>query len=109
MKRGEIWTAAASGTYVGKPRPVVVVQDDLFDATDSITIVPLTSDPVAAPLFRVRVEPTPTNGLRDVSRMMVDKVTTVPKARLRDRIGRLQPDDIRGLDRALTVFLGIAG
>ena len=38
MRRGEIWTAAAGSGYVGKPRPVAIVQDDRFDATDIVSM-----------------------------------------------------------------------
>ena len=79
MRRGEIWTAAGGKGYAGKPRPVVILQDDRFDATPSITICAFTSDPIDAPLFRLPIEPNVTNGLRTACRLMVDKITTVPK------------------------------
>jgi mRNA interferase MazF len=109
VKRGEIWTAAGGKNYAGKPRPIVIVQDDRFDATSSITICAFTSDPTDAPLFRLVVEPSEVNGLGTVSRLMVDKVTTVPKGKLGKRIGRLADDDIVRLNRALMIFLGLAG
>ncbi len=108
MKRGEVWTVAGGNNYVGKPRPAVIIQDDRFERTESITICAFTSDPTDAPLFRIAVEPTEHNGLRSPSRLMVDKVTTVPKARIGSRIGRLSDEDIVRLNRALVVFLGIA-
>ena len=109
MTRGEIWTAAGGNDYAGKPRPVVIVQDDRFDATSSITICAFTSDPTDAPQFRLVVEPSEVNGLETLSRVMVDKVTTVPKAKLGRRIGRLADDDMVRLNRALMIFLGLAG
>jgi mRNA interferase MazF len=109
VRRGEIWTAAAAVDYAGKPRPVVVVQDDRFDGTNSITICAFTSDPTDAPLFRLSIEPTETNGLKTVSRLMVDKITTVPKERLAARIGKLADDDVLRLNRAIMIFLGLAG
>lgn len=109
MTRGEVWIAAGGKDYAGKPRPIVIVQDDRFDATNSITICAFTSDPTDAPLFRLVVEPTEANGLDTVSRLMVDKVTTVPKAKLGRRIGRLADDDMVRLNRALMIFLGLAG
>lgn len=75
MRRGEIWTAAGGGDYTGKPRPVVVLQDDRFDVTDSITICPLTTDPDDLPLFRILIEPNERNGLDEASSIMADKVT----------------------------------
>ena len=108
MKRGEIWTVAGSKDYASKPRPVVVVQDDSFDATDSITVCAFTTDPTDAPLFRLPVEPNERNGLHSPSRLMVDKITTVPKSKLGDRVGRLDDEDVVRLNRALVVFLGLA-
>ena len=107
MKRGEIWTASASG-YAGKPRLAVVIQDDRFDATASITVCVFTTDGTDAPLLRLLVAPSERNGLRAPSRLMVDKITTVSKARLGDRIGRLDDEDIVRLERAILVFLGLA-
>jgi mRNA interferase MazF len=108
MKRGEIWTASGGNDYAGKPRPVVIVQDDAFDATASITVCALTTDPTEAPLFRLRVEPTLANGLRAPCRLMVDKITTVSRSRLGARIGRLADEDVVRLNRAAFVFLGFA-
>ena len=101
MKRGEVWTAAGGKDYAGKPRPIVIVQDDRFDATSWITICAFTSDPTDAPLFRLVVEPSEANGLDTVSRLMVDKITTMPKAKLGKRIGRLADNDMVRLNRAL--------
>lgn len=108
MKRGEVWTASGGAAYAGKPRPVVIIQDDRFDATTSVTICAFTSDPTDAPLVRLPIEPSSTNGLETTSRLMVDKVTTVPKSRLGRRIGRLADADVVRLDRAILIFLGLA-
>jgi mRNA interferase MazF len=109
MTRGEIWTISGGANYAGKPRPAVIVQDEHFDATSSITICAFTTDPTDAPLFRLAVEPTERNGLRASCRLMVDKITTVSRAKLRSRIGRLDEEDIVRLNRAILVFLGLAG
>jgi mRNA interferase MazF len=108
MRRGEVWTVSGSKDYAGKPRPVVIVQDDAFDATDSITICAFTTDPTEAPLFRLAVEPNERNGLRTASRLMVDKITTVPKSKIGERIGRLDDEDVVRLNQAVMVFLGLA-
>jgi mRNA interferase MazF len=86
----------------------VIVQDDSFDATDSITICAFTSNPTEAPLFRLQVEPNERNGLRSASRLMVDKITTVPKSKVGERIGRLDDEDVVRLNQAVMVFLGLA-
>ncbi len=107
MKGGEVWTIAGEG-YAGKPRPAVIVQDDRFDATASITICAFTTDLTDAPLFRLPVAPSEHNGLRSASRLMVDKITTVSKSKLGKQIGRLDQEDLVRLDRAIMVFLGVA-
>jgi mRNA interferase MazF len=108
VKRGEIWTVAGGKDYAGKPRPAVILQDDRFDMTDSITVCAFTTDPTDAPLFRLPIGPSEANGLRTVCRLMVDKITTVPKDKIGMRVGRLADEDIVRLNRAVLVFLGIA-
>ena len=108
MRRGEIRTVAGGGDYTGKPRPAVILQDDRFEATDSITICAFTPDPTEAPLLRIKVEPNELNGLDGPSRLMVDKVTTVRRTQLGTRVGRLDHDDVVRLNRAILVFLGFA-
>ena len=107
MTRGEIWTVSGAG-YAGKPRPAVIVQDGRFDATESVTVCVLTTDVTEAPMLRLAISPTATNGLRGQSRVMVDKITTVSRQRLGKRIGRLDVTDLQRLDRAILVFLGLA-
>jgi len=108
MRRGEIWTVAGGNDYAGKPRPIVIVQEDSFDATDSITICAFTTNETEAPLFRLLVQPNGRNGLRSACRLMVDKITTVPKSKMGVHLGRLDDEDMVRLNRAMTVFLGLA-
>ena len=108
MKRGEIWTVSGGKDYAGKPRPAVILQDDSFDGTDSITLCAFTTDETEAPLFRLPVEPNERNGLRATCRLMVDKITTVPKSKVGTRVGRLDDQDILRLNQAVLVFLGLA-
>jgi len=107
--RGEVWTVAGGGEYAGKPRPAVILQDDRFDATDSVTVCLFTTDPTEAPLFRVAVDATDLNGLDAPSRLMADKIVTVRRSRLGERIGRLDAADLLRLEQAVLVFLGFAG
>jgi mRNA interferase MazF len=109
VTRGEVWTVAAGSGYAGKPRPAVILQDDRFAGTESVTIAVFTTDSTDAPLIRLLVEPEAGNGLRAASRLMIDKVTTVPRVRLGARLGRLDDKDILRVNRALLVFLGLAG
>jgi mRNA interferase MazF len=107
LKRGEIWIVAGGKDYAGKPRLAVILQDDRFDMTDSITVCAFTTDPTDAP-HRLPIEPSQGNGLRAVCRLMVDRITTVPKAKIGARVGRLADEDMVRLNRAVLVFFGIA-
>jgi len=108
MKRGEIWTVAGGAAYAGKPRPAVIVQDDRFDANDSIVVCPLTTDPTPAPIFRHPVQLSAQSGLHAACRVMVDKLTAVPRRRLGRLVGSLTADEMRALNRAIFVFLGLS-
>jgi mRNA interferase MazF len=109
VKRGQIWTVAGGPDYAGKPRPVLIVQDNRYDVTESITVCGLTSIRPEAPISRPEVLPTAANGLREPSRLMVDKITTVRKKNLGRLIGVLEGEDVTRLNRAIAVFLGLAG
>jgi len=109
VRRGEIWTVAGGPDYVGKPRPAVILQDDAFDATASMTICPFTTHAIDAPLMRLPMGPSEQNGLRAPSQLMVDKITTVSRTKLADRIGLLSDEDVVRMNRAVIVFLGLAG
>lgn len=109
MKRGELWTVAGGKDYAGKPRPAVVLQDDRFDATESISVCAVTTDPTEAPLFRIAIAPNQRNGLDALSRLVVDKITTVPKNKLGRRIGHLDAKDMQRVNQAILVFLGLGG
>jgi mRNA interferase MazF len=103
-----VWTCMGGKHYAGTLRPVVIVQDDRFDATGSITVCAFTTDTTEAPLFRLAVQPNERNGLREGCRLMVDKMTTVPKAKVGGRTGRLDDEDMLRLNQAVLVFLGLA-
>lgn len=109
MKRGEIWTVSGGGDYAGKPRPATIVQDDRFAAEiDSVTICFFTTNATGPSPVRPEVTPSEANGLKAASHLMADKITTVQKSKLGNRIGKLAAEDIVRLNRALLVFLGIA-
>ncbi|TGD88397.1 type II toxin-antitoxin system PemK/MazF family toxin [Mycolicibacterium sp. CH28] len=109
MNRGEIWTVAG-GAYAGKPRPAVIVQDDLFDATTSVTIAPMTSTLLDAPLIRIRIAGGDgrLSGLDHDSHVMIDKLTTVRRSNVHARVGRLTAEQIVEVERAMMAFLGLA-
>jgi len=107
MMRGNLVTVAAQGDF-GKPRPALVIQADQFDETASLTVLPLTSELVEAPLLRVNVEPNPENGLKRRSQVMVDKPFTLKRSRVGSRIGQVDATKFFEVERCLAVFLGIA-
>ena len=108
MRRGNVVTVALSGDF-GKPRPALVIQADFFNSTHaSVTVLPVTSAIVDAPLFRITLDPTAQNGLKKVSQIMVDKATTVRRQRIGQVIGELGDTTMVSVNRALTLWLGIA-
>jgi mRNA interferase MazF len=109
VRRGEIWSVSGGPDYTAKPRPVAILQDDRFEELRSITFCPFTTNPTPAPLFRLIVKPSEQNGLKEESSLMVDKITTVTKGKLGKRIGQLEDQDVVRLNRAVMVFLGLAG
>ena len=108
MKRGEVWTVAGGSGYAGKPRPAVIVQDDVFSDTASVTICAFTTTTLAASLARIAIDPSPFNGLHEPSQIMADKITTLPRTKLGRRVGHLSDSDMARVNRALLVFLGLA-
>ena len=100
MRRGEVWTAFGGADYAGRPRPVIIVQNDQFPLTQSVTTCSLTTTVVDAGILRVRIEPSELNGLKAFSFIMVDKVTTIPRSKLGRRIGSLNAADLESLNRA---------
>lgn len=99
MRRGDIGIAAARGGCTGTPRPVVIVQDDRCGATASVTVCPLTTEHVEAPLTRIAIEPSAVTGIERPSQIMVDKIATMPRAGVRERLGRLADADLVRLNR----------
>ena len=108
MKRGEIWTVAGGAAYTGKPRPAVIIQDDRFDANDSIIVCPLTTGQTSAPIFRLPIPSNTRTGLRAPCRLMVDKLTAVPRRRLGGLVGTLSSNELRALNQSVFVFLGLS-
>jgi mRNA interferase MazF len=101
-------TVALQGDY-GKPRPALIVQADQFVDLGSIAILPLTSHMVDAPLLRMSVSPTSENGLRGLSQIMLDKPMTVKADKIGQPFGHLDDTTMVSVNRALALFLGLAG
>jgi mRNA interferase MazF len=106
LRRGDIVSIALPGAY-GKPRPALVVQSEYFSEHPSITVLPITSELRATPLFRVGIRPDAANGLRTESQIMVDKAHTVPREKIGEFIGHVDDTTMLTVSRSLSVFLGI--
>jgi mRNA interferase MazF len=108
MKRGDVVIVAMQGDS-GKPRPALVIQSDFFNNTHaSVAVAPVTSTIVDAPLFRLTVDPTKSNGLRSVSQIMVDKVTAVRREKIGKAVGRLDDATMIRVNRAIALWFGLA-
>ena len=106
MMRGDLVTVAMRGDF-GKPRPALVIQADQFNEHATVTVLPVTSTLVAAPLLRITVQPSAENGLQQPSQVMVDKSMTVRRDKLGQAFGRIDVDVMVEVERCLAVFLGI--
>jgi mRNA interferase MazF len=107
VKRGEVWWVAG-GVYASKPRPALIIQDDRFGGTDSVTVCPFTTTTIDAPLLRCAVEATVANGLEADSYLMIDKITTVRRSNVIRYAGRVAHRQLLEAERLLVVFLGLA-
>ncbi len=108
MTRGDVVAVALPGDF-GKPRPALIIQSDLFNATHpTFTLLPLTSEIRSAPQFRITVEPSPANGLSLVSQIMVDKPMTIRRDKIRVPFGRMDDETMLRVERALAVWVGLA-
>jgi mRNA interferase MazF len=107
VRRGDLVTVTLPGDF-GKPRPALVIPSDLFDATDTVTVLPVSGTLIDAPLLRPRVHPTDANGLRKLSQIMVDKVMTVRRSRIGEPFGRLDDETMLAVSRSLALLLGLA-
>ena len=107
MMRGELVTVAIQGDF-GKPRPALVIQSNQFDEHSTVTILPVSSTLVNAPLFRITVQPSEENGLQKPSQIMADKAITVKRDKMGQTFGRIDADTMIEVERSLAVFLGIA-
>lgn len=105
MNRGEVWTVSG-GVYAAKPRPAIIIQDDLFAGTESVAVIPLTTMTAEAAILRIAIPPT--TGISQPSYAMIDKVTTVRRSNLGQRVGRVSTSLMADIERSLMVFLGLA-
>ena len=105
MQRGDLVTVSLQGDY-GKPQPALVVQSDLLTDLESVVLCPVTSD-LRNAVFRVTVEPNLVNGLRTLSQVMVDKLSTLPRTKISEPFGRLDEERMKTVDRALLLVVGV--
>ena len=106
MNRGDLVTVVLQGDF-GKPRPALVVQSDLFHAHSSITVLPITSTVIDAPLLRITVQPDAKNSLQAVSQIMLDKTMTVKADKVSAPFGKVASEVMVQVNRGLALFLGV--
>ena len=106
MRRGELWTGSG-GLYSGRPRPVLIIQDDLYATDYSVIVLPVTSVLRSAGLARYRLSPHPVSGLRQDSDVQIDKITTLGREHLTERIGEVDQRDLREIERLILPLLGM--
>jgi len=104
-RRGDLVTISLRGDY-GKPRPALVIQSDFMTDLESVLLCPVTSD-LRDALFRVTIEPTPANGLRKLSQIMTDKITTLPREKVGEPFGRLGDEKMKMVNKALLLVIGV--
>jgi mRNA interferase MazF len=108
VRRGDIVLAALQGDY-GKPRPMVIIQADIFNEHyPSVVVCPVSSALEDTPLLRITVEPSSQNGLKKLSQIMLDKPHTIRREKIGERIGTLETEHLTRLNRSLVVFLGLS-
>jgi mRNA interferase MazF len=107
MKRGDTVIIVLPRDY-GKPRPGLIIQSDLFLEINSVTVIPLTSHIIDAPLLRISIEPSALNGLHVLSQAMIDKIYTTPRAKVGEVIGRIDRQTLVTIERAIALFIGVA-
>lgn len=107
MKHGDFVIVAMQGDF-GNPGPALVIQADQFDSHTTLTLLPVTSTLISAPLLRISIKPSADNGLQKPSQVMIDKAITVKRDRLGQVIGHIDADAMVQVERCLAVFLGIA-
>lgn len=106
--RGDVVIVAdRHGDATGKPRPAIVVQSEKFRGGNTITVVPLTSDPGGYSYARVPVTPTEALPLAGPCFAMIERITTVRRAKVRGPIGQVSASELDLLDGRLMVFLGL--
>lgn len=107
MKRGEVWWGnfePAIGGEVRKERPAVIVSHDAANKhLNRLQVVPLTTR-----VDRLYPSEAQVSVRGKKHKAMADQLTTVSKSRLRNRVGRLSAEDLKRVERAITVQLGLS-
>lgn len=106
FQKGNIVICAIAGDY-GKPRPATIVQSNLFSMHASFTVCPITSHLIKTPLFRLLISPDVNNGLKVVSQIMIDKIMTIHKDKIHQKIGNISSEQLKEVNQALKCWLSI--
>lgn len=104
---GDIITVVMQGDF-GKLRPALIVQSDQFNFIATLTVLPISSTLINAPLIRLTVPPNSDNGLRKPSQILIDKAMTLKREKFGKTFGRLDDETMVSVNRALALLLGFA-
>ncbi|WP_150461402.1 type II toxin-antitoxin system PemK/MazF family toxin [Nesterenkonia ebinurensis] len=108
-RRGDVWTIGGGpGGDSNKPRPAIIIRSDSFENPESITMIPLTTVPLESPT-RVHIGSDEATGIANDSYAMTDKIHTYKRSALGTYCGRLTAEQLVEVERALLLYLGIAG
>jgi mRNA interferase MazF len=106
LHRGDIVFFGERGEFTGKLRPGVVVQrESTLEAAPSVTLCGITTAVMPTNAARVPISPSPENGLEAPSFVMIDKIASISRQRVRRVFGQLAQDEISAVDRALRIWL----
>ena len=108
LRRGCVVLYSERGEYTGKLRPGVVLQrDNTLVEAPSVTLCGLTSHAMPSHEARIVVVPDAGNGVHHVSFVMIDKVVSISRPRVREVLGRLDPATMSRVDLGLRRWLDL--
>ena len=110
-RRGEVYLVSFDptlGAEIKKTRPAVILQNDIANRASPITIVAAITSQFEEPLYPTEVLiSAPEGGLQSDSVLLLNQIRSIDTQRLIRRLGKLKPETIGKVDRALILSLGL--
>lgn len=109
LQKGDVITIRSKNqTFASKARPAIVYQNEMFGCkVESITVILISSTLIDAEPFRITLLPNQENGLKQISQAMADKITTIHRSDVGNKIGQLDILNVQKIDEALKLWLNI--